>query len=271
MFLFQINIQFSIIMKKAFVISSILVVFTTSCLKDLICINGNGILETELRTSTGFNGIVNSTSIDVIYKKADSVSISVRAESNLFSHIVTETVDGSLEIRTVPGSSCFDFVHQPVITVTSPELSTILSTGSGALLADTLSGVRVSVKLTGSGDVTSGTVICGDLSITITGSGNIDITKASCDNPDFLISGSGDISIRGDSDTGQLRISGSGNINAGEFRITTATEIISGSGNIYTMVENSLNATISGSGNIYVNGNPVINQNISGSGRIIKY
>jgi len=258
-------------MKKTFIISSILVVSMTSCIKDLICINGNGILETELRTSTGFNGIVNSTSIDVIFKKADSVSVSVRAESNLLSHIVTETVDGNLEIRTVPGNACFDFVHQPVITVTSPELSSVLSTGSGALIADTLSGASVSIKMTGSGDVTAGTIICGDFSITLTGSGNIDVTKASCDNSDFLISGSGDIGIKGNSDTGQLRISGSGNISAGEFLIMEAIEIISGSGNIYTMVENSLNATISGSGNIYVNGDPEINQNISGSGRIIKY
>lgn len=258
-------------MKRTLAISLILAVSMTSCLKSLICIDGNGILETEERNSTGFNGIMNSTEVNVIYKKANNVSISVRAESNLLSHIVTETVDGTLEIRTSPGSACLDFIHQPVITITSPALGSILSTGSGEIVADILSGSTVSVKLTGSGDVSAGTVACDDLSLTITGSGNLDIDAATCQNTDLLITGSGDLDIKGNSDTGNLKITGSGDINSGELQLLTATEIISGSGNIFTMVVNNLKATISGSGNIYLRGDPVINQTISGSGRIIKY
>ena len=68
------------------------------------------------------------------------MSITVRAESNIINHIVTFTENDRLEIRTDPRNACFDYRHKPVITITSPELSTMELTGSGDFSADTLSG-----------------------------------------------------------------------------------------------------------------------------------
>ncbi len=257
-------------MKNTLIIISLVALCTSSCLKDIICIDGNGIVENQSRDAQAFHQIENSTFADVIYKKADSVSINIRAESNIIGHIITETTNGILEIRTDPGSTCFDRIEQPVITVTSPELNNIILTGSGGIIADELSGNSIIIKSTGSGDLSSGIITCNDLSVTVTGSGDIDIVNASCQNSDLRISGSGDISIRGNCDNGNMRISGSGDIHADEFPLISATETISGSGNIFTRVENSLTAIISGSGNIYLKGNPSINQVISGSGRIIR-
>jgi len=257
-------------MKRTLIISLIVTLTNVSCLKDIICIQGNGILDEESRTSAGFTGIKNSTMIDVIYKKADSVSIWIKAESNLLPHIVTETFGGELEIRTTPSNKCFDFIHRPVITITSPQLRDVLSSGSGELFADTLSGTDVNMKLTGSGDFSAGIIASDNLSITITGSGDVGIGNATCHTIDLLITGSGDIGIKGNGDSGDFKITGSGDIDSDEFRILAANQIISGSGNIFTFVENSLNATITGSGNIYLIGNPAINQTITGSGRIIR-
>ncbi len=257
-------------MKKTLIITCILVISATSCLKDLICINGNGIVEDQRRDAQPFHQIENSTFADVIYKKADSVSIMVRAETNILTHLVTEFSNGILEIRTDPGSACFSDTEQPVITVTSPNLDNLISSGSGGIIADSLTGNSVTIRLSGSGDVAAGVISSNDLSVTVTGSGDIDIVKALCQNTDLRITGSGDISIKGNSDNANMRISGSGDINAYDFLILAAIEIISGSGNIHSRVESTLNATISGSGNIYLKGNPVITQVISGSGRIIR-
>jgi len=257
-------------MKKINIMVFVLSVTTTSCIKDINCINGNGILETQPRNTSAFNHIVNSTEVDVIYKKADSSSLTVVAESNLLEHIVTEIVNGKLEIRTDPRTLCLDYTKQPVITVTSPELKKIELSGSGALIADTMSGNPNSIKLSGSGDILIGGISCNDLSVTLYGSGNIEITRGSCQDADILITGSGDIDIKGSSNNGHLRITGSGNINSGQFTLVTANETISGSGNIFTFVGNNLTAAISGSGNIYLKGNPTINQTITGSGKIIK-
>jgi hypothetical protein len=258
-------------MKKILLIVSFLSVTATSCIDNFNCIDGNGIPETQLRSISDFNHIVNSTAVDVIYKKADSVSISVMAESNLLGYIVTETVNDRLEIRTEPRTECLDYRIQPVITVTSPELKTIELSGSGALIADTMSGNPNTIELSGSGDIFIGSISSHDLSVTIYGSGDIDITRGLCKEADILITGSGDLDIKGSSDNGKLRITGSGDINSGQFMLLTANETVSGSGNIFTWVENGLTATISGSGNIYLKGNPTLNQTITGSGKIIKY
>ncbi len=258
-------------MKKVTFIIFILAVSAASCIRDLICIEGNRIIETESRNTSSFNQIENSTEADVIYIQSDIVSITVRAESNLLGHIETETFNGKLKIGTDRHVNCMDYNERPVITVTSPELKNVELSGSGNLFADILSGNSVIIKLSGSGDVVAESLSCDDLSVAISGSGDIEISEASCQDADINLSGSGDIDITGESDRGHFRISGSGDINSGGFQLNNATETISGSGNIFTWVVNSLTAVISGSGNIYLKGDPSINQNLSGSGRVIKY
>lgn len=249
----------------------VLAISATSCIKDIICINGNGIIETQSRNTSSFNQIENSTEADVIYRQSDVVSITVVAESNLLGHIVTETSNGILKIKTDPWNTCLDYNEQPVITVTSPDLKNIVLSGSGTLVADFMSGNSVIIKLSGSGDIVVENLSCDNLSAALSGSGNIEIADASCKDADILLTGSGNIDIMGKSDNGHLRISGSGSISADEFQLNSATETISGSGNIFTHVISSLTAVISGSGNIYLKGNPSINQTVSGSGKIIKY
>jgi len=257
-------------MKKILIVASILAVITTSCLKELFCLEGNGRTETQSRNASSISQIENSTSIDVIYKKAATVSLTVKAESNLFSHIITETTNGNLKIRTDPRSLCFNASERPLITVTSPGIDELLLTGSGDFKADTISGNSFTIKLTGSGDIFADKISCNDLSVTITGSGDTKLLNSTVQNADLLVTGSGNLDIKGTGDNGHLRITGSGDIKGGEFLITTATGTISGSGNIYTHVENSLTAVISGSGNLYLKGDPAINQTITGSGKIIK-
>jgi hypothetical protein len=258
-------------MKRIAIIFTVLALFTTSCIKDMICVNGNGIIETETRNTSSFNQIENSTVANVIYRQSDDVTITVVAESNLLGHIVTENINGNLKIRTDHWNTCLDYTERPVITVTSPELKNIELSGSGDIFADVMSGNSLIIKLSGSGKIVAESLSCNDLSVIISGSGDVEISEAISQDADFNLSGSGDLDISGTSDKGHYRISGSGDINSDEFQLNNATETISGSGDIFTFVTNSLTATISGSGNIYLKGDPTINQNISGSGRIIKY
>lgn len=258
-------------MKRIAVIFTALALLSTSCIKDLVCINGNGIIETESRNASSFNQIENTTVADVIYRQSDDVTITVTAESNLLGHIVTENNNGTLRIRTDHWNTCLDYTERPVITVTSPALKNIDLSGSGNIFADIMSGNSLIIKLSGSGKIVTESLSCNDLSVIISGSGDVEISEAFCQDADFNLSGSGDLDISGTSDKGHYRISGSGDIKADEFQLNTATETISGSGDIFTYVTTSLTAAISGSGNIYLKGDPAINQSVSGSGRIIKY
>lgn len=253
------------------IITGILLITLNSCIKSLLCVHGDGIINTEIHRVTAFDQIENATSFDIIYKHADTFGITIRAEQNIMNYIETNVYDGCLEIRTSPGTICLDYTEQPVITVTSPGLQSVKIAGSGAFIAEAMSGETVLLKLTGSGNLSVEEVACNDLNIIVTGSGNIGVGNSTCLNSDVLITGSGDVSVSGDCENSHLRITGSGNIYSGNLMSITASVIISGSGNAFTNIQDSLNGLITGSGNIYVKGDPVIEQTITGSGRIIKH
>jgi hypothetical protein len=243
----------------------------SSCLKDLICISGNGISKTEARRLNTFNKIENSTSINIVYRKADTTGITIQADENLLVYISTETSNNTLEIKAGNGATCLDFNSQPLITVTSPYLESIFLSGSGTFSAEELSGSSASVKLSGSGSISVSEITTTNMTIMLSGSGDINIGNCTCTSSDIFLSGSGKIGLAGQCKNSQLKISGSGQINAETWMLNTANILISGSGDIHTNVEQSLSAIISGSGNIYLKGDPDISQTISGSGRIIKY
>jgi hypothetical protein len=256
--------------RTLFVILILMVITLTSCIKDLVCISGNGIKKTEVRRLNTFSHIENSTSINIVYKKADTTGITIEADENLLSYISTSTDNNTLEIKAGNGMTCLDFATQPLITVTSPHLESIFESGSGTFTADELSGYSTSIKLSGSGNISVSKVTGTDLNILLSGSGDINADNAMCETSDIFLSGSGKISLAGQCENSHMKISGSGQINAGNWLLNSANILISGSGDIHTSVEKNLSATISGSGNIYLKGDPQISQTISGSGRIIK-
>jgi hypothetical protein len=260
-------------MEKKLIINVVLIsMFTlSSCLQNFRCIHGNGRMTTEYRTPGSFYKLANSTSMDVIYRVSDTTGITIRVEENLLDHIETEINNNTLEISVRRGTNCLDFTEPGRITVTAPELNEFSLSGSGNLMAEKLSGSYIYVRSGGSGNISIDTISGTDLEIRTSGSGDVQMKEINCSSVDNKISGSGDINLKGAATDANYNTSGSGNSYAQNLLLKTAGITISGSGNVYTSIENRLNAKISGSGNIYLKGNPVIYENISGSGRIIKY
>src|SRR4030042_1194607 len=195
-------------MKRILIIGLVLTISATSCIKDLICINGNVMIETQSRNTASFNQIENSTGADVIYRQSDDVSITVVAESNLLGHIVTESVNGNLKIRMDPWNACLDYNERPVITVTSPELKNIVLSGSGNIGING-NGENGHLRISGSGNINSDEFLLNSATETISGSGNIFTYVIS--SLTAVISGSGNIYLKGDPSINQT-VSGSGRI-----------------------------------------------------------
>jgi hypothetical protein len=256
---------------RSLIVTALLAAATlNSCVDDIFCTRGNGLSQTVVRRVAGFNNIENSTSIDVIYHKADTFGITITADENLIESISTETISNKLVIRT-KGSKCLDFNTRPRITISSPSLQTVTASGSATFIADEVSGSSVTVKMSGSGEISIARIAATDLTISLSGSGDIKSNDCMSANADVFLSGSGGITLAGQSENSNLKISGSGKINTENFALQSADITITGSGDVYTSVENTLTAFISGSGNIYLKGNPAINKTITGSGRIINY
>jgi hypothetical protein len=257
--------------KLIILICGAMLISLNSCIEDFMVIRGNGISDTETHRSAMFYKLDNSTSIDVIYKTGDTTGITITADENLIDNIITKTYDNTLEIRFSPEDHHPDFGVKPLITITSPRLEKAIISGSGAFLADKMSGDDVTIKVSGSGDISTDNVACKNLSLVITGSGNVNIKDCLTDFSDIFLTGSGSINISGQCADNNLKITGSGTIHAENYLLNTAFVIISGSGNVFTNIYQKLNAIISGSGNIYLKGNPTISKTLSGSGRIINY
>lgn len=243
----------------------------SSCLKSLLCVRGDGIIEEETRRVTSFTSIENSSSFDVIYKRSDTLGIRIIAEQNIMNYIETNVYNGTLEITTSPGSICIDYNERPLIQVSSPVLSGIYNTGSGTFVSDLLSGDKIVVRVSGSGDVSADLVTAGDLEVKVSGSGDMKLKDLNCLSSDIFISGSGDFSAGGGCENAHLKITGSGNIYCSDLITGVTSAIISGSGNIFITVSEYLNGLLSGSGSVFVKGDPEIDQTTTGSGRIIKH
>ena len=241
-----------------------------SCFKDLFCVEGDWTVIQETRRITDFDQLINRTSFDVIYKRADTFGISISAEQNIMHYIETNVYDGRLEITTSPASVCLDYNERPIVKVSSPYLTRADNSGSGSFFADMMTGETVSFKSSGSGDMSIEMIESDDFETNLSGSGDIDVQTVVCFNSDILITGSGNTSLAGECENSYLKITGSGNIYGSNLITSKSSVIISGSGSVHTYVTEYLSALISGSGNIYIKGNPEIDQTITGSGRIIK-
>lgn len=233
------------------------------------CIDGNGNVKTEERSSDSFTAVANTTSFQVIYVKSDEYSVTVEAESNIIPYIETDVSGASLEVRTIRGTHCLRYTVRPVITITAPFITDLISSGSGDLVAEAIEGDEAGIVSTGSGDIIAGDISANSLSATISGSGDVTTGQVDLETFTFTLTGSGDLNIIGEATGGRYIVSGSGSIFADELNTEKAQMTLSGSGSVHATVSVSLDATISGSGNIYLYGDPDVNLVRTGSGRII--
>ncbi|MDX9772567.1 MAG: head GIN domain-containing protein [Bacteroidales bacterium] len=241
----------------------------TSCTVFIDCIEGNGDIKTESRAAVPFTAIANETSFHVVYIQGDEYTVTVEAESNLLPFIETEIKNGALGIKTNSDIHCLRYTTQPVITITAPSVSEIVSSGSGDIVAAALDGEEVRLVTSGSGDITAGTIAGSEVSIVISGSGNIMTDDISCTTMEAILSGSGNLTMTGEAVSSRYVVSGSGSIFSRELVAEEAVVNMTGSGSVYTAVTDHLTAVISSSGNIYLQGDPSVNLTRTGSGRVI--
>lgn len=210
------------------------------------CLHAKGNIITNEIDKTGFKKI-NFETEGTIYLKHDSVySISITASENIIDKIVFETTGDALNIYS---KRCLGEKSDVIIRISSPEINSISSTGSGIIsMLDTISSEQMEFQVSGSGAINANTIL---------------------NNATATISGSGSITLNGISTNLDVDISGSGDLHAFHLFTKTCSIIISGSGNAEVNAEESLMVTISGSGNVYYQGKPALNIDVSGSGSIV--
>ncbi len=251
--------------KYSILIIAIMALVSTGCHKNEKIV-GNQTVTTETRVIVAFNELINDGTFNVYYEHDTVYQIRIEAESNIIPHIRSIVHGRSLELDTQ------DNLHNnyPInIYVKSPEINSLILSGSGTMSADSVNTDELNLDISGSGRI-YGVFWTDRIGLALSGSGSIDAAIYT-NLMDSRISGSGNIGLTGTADQGVLKISGSGNINAYDLLQKESDVSISGSGSIYVTVMDHLRVDISGSGSVFYRGNPTLETNISGSGTIKNY
>lgn len=214
-------------------------------------VKGDGNVVTIERSVGDYDGVSLAGWFDVDLVAGNEGEITLRGESNLLEHIITEVKDGVLVIKTEKGLELRPSNWNSGILITVP--------------VESIS----SVSLSGSGDIVGKTTIEAEsFSTRIAGSGDISLS-VQAKEVEASLSGSGDINLSGRTTDFDVMVSGSGDIKAYELEAEFVKATVSGSADIKVTANQSIDAKVSGSGDIHYRGNPKkINSKSSGSGDI---
>lgn len=215
-------------------------------------IKGNGTVVTQERSVGQYASISLSGWFDVELVEGGEGKISIRGESNLLDHIITEVDNGNLELKTEKGYN----------------LSA--SSGKGVHITVPIESIDA-VNLSGSGDIVGSTlIVTGNFSTRLAGSGDIRLSLRA-DRVDTAVSGSGDVALQGNTKELNISVSGSGDVMAYGLEAESVSVSVAGSADVMVTATQTLQARISGSGDIEYRGNPKkVDAKSVGSGDISK-
>ncbi|RLD58349.1 MAG: hypothetical protein DRI97_03410 [Bacteroidetes bacterium] len=299
-------------MRRILAIGVVLVIASlTGCNYFGQCVNGSGLVISEVREIEDFTGVVNTASFDLIVTRSDTYSVEVRAQENLLP-IIETYISGNTLIIEIENGVCLKSNSNVEVHVSMPETELLGLTGSGRVFADVLVSTEVEVSNSGSGYMEidsvltetldlgnsgsghisilgsyvnivdavqsgSGSILCGTLfgvvevDIRHSSSGRVSAILLDGVELDVVLSGSGRVELSGDVEVAEYSLNSSGRIDALELEVSDVDATNTGSGNIYVWATDLLDATITGSGDIIYLGNPELSISITGSGSLRSY
>lgn len=214
-------------------------------------VKGNGDVTTITRNTGDYDGIKCGGFMDFKLVPGEEGKITIKGESNLLEHIVTEVKNGNLVVKVKNGKNLRPSNNKPlIITIPYKDVN--------------------SVSLAGSGDLwNEGTIKANELQTAVAGSGdlnlNIDTFKISAS-----VAGSGDLTLKGKTENIKASVAGSGDIHGFNLDSKNVEASVAGSGDIAVNCNGGvLKARVSGSGDIEYRGTPSKEDTkVSGSGSI---
>jgi hypothetical protein len=204
----------------------------------------------EVRPLTGFHGVSAHDSIDLVLKQSPTERVTVEAVDDRLAQIDTVVANDLLEVRVKSGGPHIRFGKDRgfVVTVEAPELSLIITDGSGDIDA---SGLKTDL-----------------MRVTMKGSGDVSLTDLEAKTLAVQISGSGTFTGTGRAATQGFEIDGSGDLDCRNLEGAQVAVMIRGSGDAHVHATEALQIDIGGSGDVSYRGAPRVSPRIHGSGSV---
>lgn len=206
----------------------------------------------EARNLTGFDAVAVGGGIDLFVRQGEPFRVEVAASDGKLGEIVTEVVDGKLDIRRRRPSAFLDWGDPGTVSVTLPSLAALTASGGSDVKAEgTFSGDELELVASGGSDVA------------------IDVAVTSLK---VTVSGGSDLSVSGSARSAEVQSSGGSDLNASKLTVDEA-DVQSSGGSDLTLggVRSKLVANASGGSDVHYTGNPAsVQVNSSGGGSINK-
>lgn len=218
---------------------------------DSNCIDGEGVITTEILSLSNFDGIDLKIDSNVTITQGVVQEVKAIGHPNIIDKLETSVLNNFWKIELEDG--CYND-YDLAIEITVPNIELVKVSGSGDLVINDFYNQN-------------------SLESIVSGSGDITLNEfEGIINLDVALSGSGSIKANNDIttlDALDLSVSGSGKYLGFAIVSNSATVNASGSGDSELTTKNNLNVTISGSGDVSYKSTPIITQSITGSGDLI--
>ncbi len=228
---------------------------------------GSGDLETRELDYSGFTKVDVAYAFQIEITRADSFSVSITLDDNLFQYLEVRKSGSTLHIGLKTNRTYLRTTQRA--TITMPDLRELeLSGASKGDVSGFTSADSLRLKVSGATSGTINTMEAGDTQFNISGaskaSGNIKIADG-----DFDVSGASTVELEGTADDVTMEISGASNTNLEDFPVANATIDVSGASSATIDASGRLDANISGASTLYYIGNPTLGDiDVSGASRV---
>jgi hypothetical protein len=183
----------------------------------------------QVRQVPEFTAIGLSAPVDVHVTQGDVQSVVLVGPAEALAILETEVENGSLKIRVRRGERNAWMPRSKVkARVTAKRIDALAISGSGDIVAPSITGAALKVAISGSGDVRVGGKVDG-LSLNIAGSGDIRGDELDAERVSISIAGSGDVTVRARQAL-SVNIAGSGDVRY--YGDPTVAKTVMGSGNV---------------------------------------
>ena len=235
---------------------------------------GSGQLETRDFDIQDFNKVSVSNAFEADVTYAETYSVSVTADANLFGYLEVVRRGGTLYIGLKPRVSLRSGTLQAAVTL--PYLEGVDASGASTVsVAGFTDAARFDGEASGASRLTLDALVLGNCDFDISGASQLKLIDLNADDADFDVSGAsrvngrilmrnGDleasgasqINLRGSAGILELKGSGASGLELGTFPLTDVDLELSGASHGTVDVSGRLDLDLSGASTLYYTGSP---------------
>lgn len=217
---------------------------------------GSGNLDTQEMNYSDFTKIEVSHAFQVDISKADSFSVHITLNDNLFEYLIMNITGDTLHIGLEPYINYRNTTEKATITI--PDMRGVnLQGASSGNVSGFISANSLQFEVSGASHLLLEDVEAGDTQFNISGASKVSGALIT-DQCGLLVSGASRVELQGSSTNASIITSGASTLSLNDFVVGKACILLSGTSNATINVTSVLNANLGGVCSLAYSGNPTL-------------